>query len=216
MHIDSIMITDVVTIDPDASLSTAFQKMMENGFSQLPVVKDGELIGLITDKILSEFTPSKATTLSIYEMNYILGKTTCRDIMLEEVITTSPEALVEDAAVVLKESNISSMPVVDADNRLIGIITDDDILSAFIEIIGKNDKGTRIALEAANQVGVLADIAVTITSHNMNITHIIDYNAQSSHHSSELIIRVDSLDTDGLISELEAKGYKINSVIKTK
>jgi acetoin utilization protein AcuB len=216
MYIKNIMITDVITIEQTASLSAAFQKMMENGYSQLPVVEDGELIGLITNKVLSEFTPSKATTLSIYEMNYILGKTKCTDIMLEDIITTSPDALVEDAAIVLTENNISSLPVVDENNQLLGIITDDDILSAFIEIVGRNDKGSRIALEAKNQVGILADIAVTITSYNMNITHVIDYSSKCSDYSSEIIIRVDSLEPEALIKELEQKGYKVNSVIKNK
>jgi len=210
------MITDVITIYPDASLSIAFQMMVEKGFSQLPVVKDGELIGLITEKILGEFTPSKATTLSIYEMNYILGKTKCEDIMETNIITSSKEALVEDVAVLIKENNISALPIIDENNKLVGIVTDDDILGAFIEIVGKNDKGTRIALEAKNQIGVLADIASTISSYDMNITHVMDYYSQKHKDSTEIIIRVDSLDTDKLISEFELKGYRVVSVVKTK
>lgn len=213
MYVKDIMITDVITIFPDASLSLAFQMMMEKGYSQLPVVKNGELQGLINEKILSEFTPSKATTLSIYEMNYVLGKTKCEDIMLTDVITSSPDALIEEAALVMKESNISNLPIIDENNKLIGIITDADILGAFIEIIGRNDRGTRIALEAKNQVGVFADIASIISSYDMNITHVIDYYSQQDKASTEIIIRVDSLETDALVAELKSKGYKIVSLI---
>jgi acetoin utilization protein AcuB len=149
-------------------------------------------------------------------MNYILGKTKCEDIMETNIITSSKEALVEDVAVLIKENNISALPIIDENNKLEGIITDDDILGAFIEIVGKNDSGTRIALEAKNQVGVLADIAATISSYDMNITHVMDYYSQKHKESAEIIIRVNSLDTDELVKEFETKGYKVVSIVKTK
>lgn len=216
MYVKDIMVTDVISIFPDASLNLAFQMMMEKGYSQLPVVQEGELLGLINEKVLSEFTPSKATTLSIYEMNYVLEKTKCEDIMLTDIITSSPEALVEEAAVVMKDENISNLPIVDDNNKLLGLITDTDILNAFIDIIGRNDSGTRIALEGKNQVGVLAEIAGIITSYNMNITHVIDYFSQDDKHSSDIIIRVDSFETKELEKELEEHGYKILSSIKNE
>lgn len=138
--------------------------MMEHGYSQFPVVEGNELKGLITERVLKDVSPSKATSLSIFELNYLLSKTKVKDVMITDIITASPDMLIEDAAVLLRSNVVGSLPVVSEDNQLVGIITRTDIIDAFIEFLGTNDHGTRISLEVKNEIGTFAKIANIIKS----------------------------------------------------
>lgn len=217
MYVKNRMVTDVITVFPDASLTLAFQIMVEKGCSQLPVIKNKKLVGMITDQVLAQFSPSKATTLSIYEMNYVLSKTTCESIMIKinDLITCSPDMLIEDLAVLVNEKDVNAVPVIDEQGQLEGIITKSDIIAAFIEIVGTNDVGTRISLEAKDELGTLADISNTIKDYQMNITHITNFNYKDEPRS-EIIIRLNTLDVDDLVKHLENKGYKVLSIKKNQ
>ncbi|PKM49481.1 MAG: transcriptional regulator [Firmicutes bacterium HGW-Firmicutes-7] len=218
MYVNNRMVTDVITVFPDASLSLAFQMMVEKGFSQLPVVKDKKLLGMITEQVLTQFSPSKATTLSVYELNYVLSKTTCQDIMIKakDMVTCPPDMLIEDAAVLFNEKNIDSLLVVNHEGHLEGILTKSDIIAAFIEIVGTNDFGTRIAIEAKDELGTLADISSTIKDFHVNITHVTNYYYNTDPSNGEIIIRLNTLDVDDLVKHLESKGYRIISIKKNE
>ncbi len=214
MYVRNRMTTDVISIFPDASLSLAFQTMVEKKLNQLPVVKDRKLLGLVTEQVLAEFSPSKATTLSIYEMNYVLAKTHVESIMLKNVPTCTPDMLVEEAAVILNDKRVNALPVVDDQGNLVGILTKSDIIAAFIEIIGTNDFGTRIALEIRDQIGTFADIGNTIKDFHVNITHVSNTFYKDDPSNGEIVIRLNTLETDEIVKHLEEKGYKIVSIRK--
>lgn len=218
MYVNNRMVTDVITVFPDASLSLAFQMMVEKGFSQLPVIKDKKLIGMITEQVLTQFSPSKATTLSVYELNYVLSKTTCEDIMIKrkDLITCSPDMIIEEAAVLFDQNNIDYLPVVNENDVLEGILTKSDIISAFIEILGTNDFGTRIAIEAKDEIGNLADISGTIKDFHVNITHVSNYFYKNDPTRGEIVIRLNTLAVDDLVAHLESKGYRILSIKKNE
>ncbi|NLK96990.1 CBS and ACT domain-containing protein [Defluviitalea saccharophila] len=212
MYVKNRMNTNVITITEDASISKAFKLMMEHGFSQLPVVRDGILVGLVTEKVLTEVSPSKATSLSVYEINYLLSKTKVKDIMLTEVITVDPDMLIEEAAVLLRSNDIGSLPVVIENNELVGILTRTDLFDAFIEFLGANDHGTRISLEVKDELGTLADIASIIKQYGINIQHVSNYTVKEG--QSEIIIRLNTTEVDDLVNSLKNRGYNILSIIK--
>lgn len=212
MYVKNRMNTNVITISGNVSISKAFKLMMEYGYSQLPVVEDGKLIGLVTEKVLTEVSPSKATSLSVYELNYLLSKTKVQDIMLTDVYTVSPDMLIEEAAILLRSKDIGSLPVVSENNELVGILTRTDIFDAFIEFLGANDKGTRISLEVKDELGTLADISNIIKEYGINIQHVSNYNVKEG--QSEIIIRLNTTDIDNLINSLKSRGYNILSIIK--
>lgn len=215
MYVKNKMIKDIVTVFPEASVSLAFQIMHERNVSQLPVVKEGKLVGLVTDTLLSEFTPSKATTLSMYELNYILGKTTVESIMAKEVITCHEDMLIENAAIIMNEKDVNMIPVIDSNDVLIGIISRSDIIESFIEIIGARDKGTRITLISQDETGRLAEIAQIIKEFGVNISHLTNFNNEVT-NSVEMIIRLKTLDVSPIVASLEAKGYKIIRIDKNE
>ena len=205
MYVSERMTRYPATVMPNYSVSKAYQIMTEGHYSQLPVVdSDNKLIGLVTEKLLAEVNPSSATSLSVYEINYLLSKTKVQDIMKTGIFKINKDALIEDAAIIMKENRISSLPVIEGDNYLAGIITRTDIFKAFIDIMGVKATGTRIAITTEDKVGVLADIT------SINIRNITDI---SENGKSEITIKVRSLDASAAIEDIKAKGYNVTSVI---
>ena len=210
MYVKNRMTLDVVTIFKDASIDLAFQTMIEKGCKQLPVVENGNLIGVITEHLLSEVTPSKATTLSMYELNYLLSKTKVKDIMQTDMPFGKPDMLLEEAASLMKNSGVDSLPIVEG-KKLVGILTRTDILDAFLNLTGINDVGTRLSLRTENEPCILANITSIIKDHNINIVHVTNYNHIGENDDNEIVIRLASLDTDDVIKSLEAAGYTVLS-----
>lgn len=211
MYVKNIMTTDVVTIFKDASVDLAFQTMVEKGCKQLPVVDHGKLIGAITEHLLADVTPSKATTLSMYELNYLLSKTKVSDIMVTDMPVGKPDMLIEEAVVLMKLSGVDSLPIVEG-KKLVGIITRTDILESFLELTGINDTGTRISLRTKNETGILANIANIIKEHNINIIHVTNYNHIGGNDDNEIVIRLATLDTTAVIRSLEEAGYEVLNI----
>ncbi len=210
MFIHEKMTKNVISVKPDYSVSKTFQILTESKHSQLPVVDDNnKLLGLVTEKLLAEVNPSKATSLSVYEINYLLSKTKVSDIMRTGVFKINEGALIEDAALIMKENRIGSLPVIDEENNLVGIVTRVDIFKAFIDILGVKVPGTRISLKALGKIGELAEISEAIARHNINIKNIS--NIETS-FGVEIIIKLDTFEADDLINELSEKGYDILSV----
>lgn len=214
MYVRERMTTNPVCVEPDIPVSKAFMLMTETKHSQLPVVdNENKLIGLVTEKLLAEVNPSKATSLSVYEINYLLSKTKVKDIMKTGIFFINQNALIEDAALIMKENRIGSLPVVDDNNYVVGIVTRVDIFKAFIDIMGVKATGTRIAMKTQDNVGVVADIAGIIKKHNINIRNISNFNQNGN---VELVIKVRSLETDALVWDLEKAGYEIISVTQQR
>jgi len=136
----------------------AMQLMKSGGYRRLPVVDGGTLAGIVTDRDLKEATPSKATTLSVYELNYLLSKLTVKDVMSTPVITIGSSDPVERAALLMEEHKISGLPVVD-DEQLVGIFTITDLLRAFVAVLGLREDGTRVEVSLPDEPGVLARVA---------------------------------------------------------
>jgi CBS domain-containing protein len=127
------MTRKVCTISPNTSLPEAHRLMTERQVRRLPVVVDNELVGIITLGDVRGAEPSAATSLSIWELNYLLAKLKIEEIMTRKVITVSPEATIGQAAQIMLEHRISGLPVVDKTGRLVGIITESDIFRLVVQ-----------------------------------------------------------------------------------
>lgn len=210
MYVHERMSINVATVKPEFPVSKAFQIMTDRKHSQLPVVDDNnKLVGLVTEKLLAEVNPSKATSLSVYEINYLLSKTKVQDIMKTGIFKVHKDKLIEDAALIMKENLIGSLPVVDDDDNLVGILTRVDIFKAFIEIMGVKEPGVRIAIQVEDSVGKIFEISKLIAKKNINIKHISNFNNKGN---SEIIIKTEMANTDELIEEFTANGYDVISV----
>ena len=131
MYVKDRMVKDPVCIGPETKISEALSKMTD--FHRMPVVDEQHhLIGLVSAGMIEESTATKTTSLSIYELNYLLHKMSVEEIMIRDVVTISPDALLEEAAVTMRKNNVGCLPVVDPEGKVIGIITHNDIFEAFI------------------------------------------------------------------------------------
>ncbi|HHV96319.1 MAG TPA: CBS domain-containing protein [Clostridiaceae bacterium] len=211
MFVKNRMTSNPYTISPDATIADALELMRKNNVRRLPVVKNGELVGIITEREILEVSPSKATTLSIFELNYLLSKTKVSAVMTKDVITISPDTLLEEAAVLMRDNRVGALPVLE-NNKLVGIITETNIFDAFIDLLGFREPGTRIAVEVDDTPGILADVASVIKNYGANITHLVVY--RSSPGKSVIVIRVNTPNTDDIVNTLEKQNYKVTSVLK--
>ncbi|CAD0136288.1 protein of unknown function [Streptococcus thermophilus] len=144
----------VVYVSPETTVVTAADIIRDKGLRRLPVIEHDKLVGLITEGTMAEASPSKATSLSIYEMNYLLNKTKVGDIMIKNVLTVSKYANLEDATYIMLQNKVGVLPVVDND-QISGIITDKDVFRAFLKISGYGQAGIRIGLEVPDNPRVL-------------------------------------------------------------
>ena len=127
------MTKNVLTANPDTTLPEAHQIMMDNNVRRLPVVdKNGRLLGIVTLGDVRGAQPSEATSLSIWEMNYLLANLQLKKIMTPDPVTVEPDATIGEAARLMLENKVSGLPVVDEDGKLRGIITESDIFSMVV------------------------------------------------------------------------------------
>lgn len=211
MYVKNKMTANPYTISFNAPITEVIELMRVHNLKRVPVVDDEKVVGVLTDDDLQKVSPTKATTLSIYELNYLLSKTKVSDAMTKNAITVSPDALLEEAALLMRQNRISTLPVV-KDNKLVGIITESDIFDSFIDLLGFRDKGSRITIEAMDVPGALADIAQIFNSFNSNITHIVAYRGSTG--KTDVVVRTNTLNTDNIEKKLEEQGYKVLHKIK--
>ena len=209
MNVKNYMTSDVITVSEDTKVLEALDLMKEHNFHRLPVVRNEKMVGLITEEIIQENSPSTATSLSIHEMNYLLTKTTVGDIMHKEVVTIEAEDLLEEAAVLMLENEVGALPVVENGNKVIGIITDKDLFTAFIDVMGYNNKGSRIVIEIAeDHSGILEDITNILAEDQVSINQIAVYRQNDT---TQVVIQMDSLNTEEIKEILTTEGYTVSS-----
>lgn len=136
------MTQKVISVEPDTTLSAAHKLMKDLNIRRLPVVKNNKLAGIITLGDVREASPSDATSLSIWELNYLWAQLTVERAMTAKVITLHPEQLIVDAAQIMLDNKISGVPVVDAHNQLVGILTESDIFKMLIANRGKFEQSS--------------------------------------------------------------------------
>lgn len=147
-----------ITVTPETSLFDALRIIRDEKIRRLPVVEDtGKLVGIVSEKDLLYVAPSPATTLSIYEMNYLISKIKIRELMTTNVITVEDDCPLEEAARIMVDNHISGLPVM-KDGRLVGMITESDLFRIFLELLGAREKGLRVTISLHEGVGVLARV----------------------------------------------------------
>ena len=213
MSVKDFMTKKVVYVSPDTTVAHAADMMREQGLRRLPVIENDKLVGLVTEGTIAEASPSKATSLSIYEMNYLLNKTKIRDLMIKNVITVSQYDRLEDAIYLMMKHHVGVLPVVD-NKQVYGIITDKDVFKAFLEISGYGEEGVRVEILAEDTVGILAKVIDTIAEMNLNIKRTIIATRQSGKVAVE--VQIDGkTDIENLKNKLIERGIDVKAVEKT-
>lgn len=210
MAVKDFMTKKVVYVSPDTTVAHAADMMREQGLRRLPVIENDRLVGVVTERTMAEASPSKATTLSIYEMNYLLNKTKIRDIMVRDVVTVSPYASLEDAVYAMMKNQVGILPVVEA-GQVFGVITEKDVFKAFLEVSGYGEEGVRVIITADDTVGTLAKIVDTISADNLNIKRTVVATRRSGKVAIE--IQIDGkADVTDLREKMIKQGIQVDAI----
>lgn len=153
----------VITIPPDLPIVDALNLMKRERIRRTPVVKDGKLVGIVSDKDLLNASPSPATSLSIWEMNYLLSKITVRDVMTRQVLTVTEDTAIEQAARIMADNKIGGLPVMRGE-VVVGIITETDLFKIFLELMGARESGVRVTALIPEERGQLAKLTHAISN----------------------------------------------------
>lgn len=209
MHVRSRMTKNPVTITKQTTIAEALELMRKYNIRRLPVMERDKLIGIVTDRDLSEVSPSPATSLSVFEINYLLAKMKVADVLpkRQEIFTISPDAYVEEAAIILREHKIGALPVLE-NEKLVGIITETNIFDAFIDLLGVKEAGSRITLEVEDKPGTLARVTEIIKNEGTNISRVAVFREEEK---TFLVIRITHENVTPTIDLLKNAGYKIHS-----
>ena len=200
MFVKARMTPNPVTVTPDVSISEAFSIMKERQFRRIPVVQGGKLIGIVTEKELQQVSPSKATSLSVFELNYLLEKTTIKDAMSKDPITVLDDDLIEKAALLMRTNKVGALPVMHGD-KLVGIITESDIFDAFIDTMGFRNPGVRLDLCLRDPGGDIPAVTQVISQAGGKISHLTMYG------DGELVVRISEERSEAVIKALTDAGF---------
>lgn len=210
MAVKDFMTRKVVYVSPDTTVAHTADMMREQGLRRLPVIENDRLVGVVTERTMAEASPSKVTSLSIYEMNYLLNKTKIRDIMARDVVTVSPYASLEDAVYAMMKNQVGILPVVEA-GQVFGVITEKDVFKAFLEVSGYGEEGIRVIIAADDTVGTLAKIVDTISADNLNIKRTVVATRRSGKVAIE--IQIDGkADVTDLREKLIKQGIQVDAI----
>ena len=206
MFVKQRMTTNPFTVTPDHSIPDALSVMTERGVRHLPVVEGRRVVGVISRNDIAAASPSKATTLSAQEATYLISKLRVAKVMSRPAVVISPDALLEEAATVLRDGKIEMLPVV-ADGALVGVITESDILDAFIDILGFRDVGIRLTIEAPDEPGMLSLMTGITAAHQANIQHLAVHRGNLD--TSVVVVGLNTPNTQAIEADLEAAGMRI-------
>ncbi|WP_369404275.1 CBS domain-containing protein [Secundilactobacillus collinoides] len=200
----------MITISPDTKINVAINTMKDNAIHRLPVIDGNQLVGLVTESSISEASPSKATSLSIYEVNYLFNKMTVGEVMVKDVKTVAQTAQLEDAIYQMRQNNIGVLPVMDGAD-VVGIITNNDILNAFLDITDYYKEATVVQIFIKkDRTGVIGEIGTLMAEHAFNIQTLM-----VTRNLGEIMIEmhVDRADRDAVNTVLTEAGFEVRFVI---
>jgi len=209
MYIRDVMTSNVVTIPSSTTITEAKRIMEAHRFRRLPVVDKGKLVGIVTERRLESVSPSKATSLTVWELGYLLDKTPVKEIMERDVVTVSPDMTVEESVAIAQASKVGALVVVE-DGRVVGIVTTNDLFYKILNpILGVGESGARIEVTGGGESKALEDIVATVNRLGLEITTLhIEQLPEAT--QKNVCVHVNSENVSQLIAELEGKGYKVS------
>ena len=195
MLIKDWMAKDVLTVDENTSLMRATRIMKENNIRRLPVVSHGKLIGIVTDRDVKDASPSKTTSLDIHELYYLLSEMKVKDVMTPSPLTLLGDDSLEKAAVIMLESKISGLPVVDKTDQLVGLLSETDILRGFIHSTGIKDGAVQYVLDLPDKPGSVTEVVKLLREHDARVVSVLTSFEDAPKGKKRVSIRITAVDS---------------------
>ena len=219
MFVRMWMTDNVITASSETPIMEARDTMKQHMIRRLPVVDDGQLVGIVSQGDVQEAGPSGATSLSIWELNYLLARITVGEVMtpVDELVSVSPDDSVEKAAMLMRKHRIGGLPVVEGEDQLVGMITESDIFDVLIEALGIDQDGTRLTLEVNDRPGALSEALTIVKDHDANVLSILSCEeCRSSEDHDVIVLRVDQFDWREIVQDLKDQGISVLDAQTTK
>jgi acetoin utilization protein AcuB len=194
MFVGERMSRPVISVSPDASINDVLAMFKKERIRRAPVIKDGKLVGIVSERDLLHATSSSVTTLSIWELNYLISKVKVKSVMTKKVITVHKDTPIEEAARLMADKKIGGLPVVDGE-RVVGMITETDLFKVFLELMGARDKGVRVTATIEDKPGELARVTKAIADAGGNFVSF-GFFAGEDASSKVLTFKVDGVRKD--------------------
>jgi acetoin utilization protein AcuB len=199
------------TVTADMPITEALRLLRDRQVRRLPVLDaQGNLIGIVSEKDLLYASPSPATSLSIYEMHYLLARLQVREVMATEVITVEPDVPVEEAARIMVDHKIGGLPVMEA-GRMVGIITQTDIFEVFLELFGARQRGLRLMVEIPERKGEMARITTAIAALGGNILALGTFPSDDP-SIGLVIVKIEDVPAEALERTMHGLGMRIRDM----
>jgi acetoin utilization protein AcuB len=207
MLVGDRMSKPVITVPPDMPINEALNLMRKEHIRRAPVVQNGKLIGIISDEDLLNASPSQATSLSVWELNYLLSRITIKDVMTKKVVTVQENTAIEEAARVMADNKIGGLPVM-RDDTVVGMITETDLFKVFLELMGAREQGVRVTFLVEEKPGQLAAISKAVADLGGNFVAFGQFAGEDP--SNRLItFKVQCLTEDQVRKIVETFGIKL-------
>lgn len=193
MLVKNWMTKDVITVTPDTTLLKITRILKENNIRRVPVLNSkGDILGMVTDRDVKDSSPSKATSLDMYEMHYLLAEIKAADIMTPNPIVIKDTDTIEKAAMIMLDNKIGGLPVVDDKNKLTGIVSDQDIFKALVIITGVREGGIQLGFSIANKQGAMKPVFDLIRQHDGRIISVLSSNNDKGERT--IFLRLKAMD----------------------
>jgi acetoin utilization protein AcuB len=163
MFVGERMSRPVISVSPDAPIHEVLAMFKKEHIRRAPVMKNGKLLGIVSERDLLNASPSSATTLSVWELNYLISKVTVKEVMSKKVITVDKDTPIEEAARIMADQKIGGLPVTSS-GKVVGIITETDLFKIFLELMGARQKALRVTATIPEQPGELAKVTRAIAN----------------------------------------------------
>lgn len=208
MYVRDIMITNVVTVPSNTPVNDARKIMQVHKIRRLPVVDRGKLVGIVTHHNLENVTPSVATSLSVWEINYLLAKMTVSKIMGKNVVTVTPDMTVEEAVATAQSHKVGALPVLEG-GKVVGIVTTNDFFYNIINyLFGFGKSGIRLLVKSGGPGKDIEKIVGCVNKLGINVATLFSIALPDS-ETIDLIIHLDTEESTKVVVELEKLGYKV-------
>ena len=206
MLVGERMSRPVISVSQDMPINEVLAMFKKEHIRRAPVIKDGKLVGMISEGDLLNASPSPVTTLSIWEMNYLLSKVTVKRVMSKKVITVDIDTPIEEAARIMADNKIGGLPVLN-NGRVSGMITETDLFKIFLELMGARDKGIRVTATIDDKRGELALITKAIAEAGGNFVSFGFFDGADA-GTKVLTFKVEGIKKESTRSARSKKGRK--------
>ncbi|MFO7585134.1 MAG: CBS and ACT domain-containing protein [Anaerolineales bacterium] len=201
MLVGERMAKPVITVSPDMPIVDAIILFKKEHIRRAPVIKDGKLAGIVTEGNLKNASPSAATTLSVWEMNYLLSKVKISEVMTKNVMTVTEDTPIEEAARIMADNRIGGLPVM-RDGYVVGIMTETDLFKLFLELMGAREMGVRVTALVTDIPGELAELSAEIAAQKGNFVSFGVFTGEDSSNRT-VTFKVSGMDAEQVKKAVE-------------